>query len=159
MTSDDPVEDAPTRGAGAGTADRPAPSTRRRPWLASALTAAALVAVGLATARFGTGPLGDALGDALYAALVLVLVAFVLPHRSRPAQALVALAVCWVVELAQLTGGPAVAVTAWPPLRYLLGTTFVATDLLAYALGVSLAASGMVLASRLGGGTRRPALS
>lgn len=158
MTSDDAFDDAPARGMSAGTSPRPAPSIHLRPWLASAITAAALVAAGLAAARFGTGPLGDALGDALYAALMLVLVAFVLPHRSRPMQALVALAVCWTVELAQFTGGPSVAVRAWPPLRYLLGTTFVATDLLAYALGVSLAAGGMVLASRLGGGTRRPAL-
>lgn len=127
---------------------------RRRPWAATAVAGAAVVAAGLATARLGTGPVADALGDALYAVLVLLLVALARPGLSRVAQAAVALAVCWAVELAQLTGGPAAAVEAWPPARYLLGTTFAPADLLWYAVGVLSGWCGTVLASRWGGARR-----
>ena len=130
------------------------PEQGRRPWRATVLVGALVVAAGLGTARYGTGPVGDALGDALYAVLVLLLVALALPRRLRPTQAAVALALCWAVELAQATGGPAVAVAAFPPLRYLLGTTFVATDLLWYAVGVLLASCVTVLASRWSGARR-----
>lgn len=130
------------------------PGRGTRPWRTTAIVGGLVVAAGLATARYGTGPLGDALGDALYAVLVLLLVALALPRLSRPAQAGLALAVCWTVEAAQATGGPAAAVAAWPPLRYLLGTTFVATDLLWYAVGVLVASSVTVLASRWSGARR-----
>lgn len=130
------------------------PVRRGRPWRATALVGSVVVVAGLTTARNGTGPLGDALGDALYAVLVLLLVALALPRLSRPAQAGLAVAACWAVELAQATGGPAAAVAAWPPLRYLLGTTFVAADLLWYAVGVLVASSVTVLASRWSGARR-----
>lgn len=126
----------------------------RRPWRATALIGAVVVVAGLATARYGSGPVGDALGDALYAVLVLLLVALALPRLARPGQAAVAAGLCWAVELAQATGGPAAAVAAWPPLRYLLGTTFVATDLLWYAVGVLVASCLTVLASRWSGARR-----
>ncbi|MCG7284827.1 DUF2809 domain-containing protein [Cellulomonas sp. ACRRI] len=113
-----------------------------------------VVAAGLATARYGSGAVADALGDALYAALVLLLVVLAVPRWSRAAQAAAAVGLCWAVELAQLTGAPAAAADAWPPLRYLLGTTFVATDLLWYAVGVLLASSATVLASRVGDARR-----
>lgn len=129
-----------------------------RPWLATAVAGAVVVAAGLATARLGTGAAADALGDALYAALVLLLVALAVPRWSRAARAGTAVALCWAVELLQLTGVPAAASTAWPPLRYVLGTTFVATDLLWYAVGVLVASCGTVLASRVGG-VRRAAVS
>jgi len=122
-----------------------------RPRLGTLAAAVLVVAAGLATARLATGAAGDALGDALYAALVLLLVTLVLPGRSRGAQAGTAIALCWAVELAQLTGVPAAAAAAWPPLRYVLGTTFVATDLLWYAVGVLLASAATVLSSRRGG--------
>jgi hypothetical protein len=133
---------------------RDEPGRRGRPWRVVVPAAGLVVVAGLATARYGSGPVGDALGDALYAVLVLLLVALAVPRWSRAGQAGAALAACWAVELAQATGGPAVAVAAWPPLRYLLGTTFVATDLLWYALGVLLAWSVTVLASRWSGARR-----
>ncbi|WP_454050357.1 DUF2809 domain-containing protein [Cellulomonas sp. Marseille-Q8402] len=133
---------------------RSGPDRRRRPWRTALPAGALVVLAGLATARYGTGPLADALGDALYAVLVLLLVALALPRLARPAQTGTALAVCWVVEIAQVTGGPAAAAAAWPPLRYLLGTTFVATDLLWYAVGVLLASCVMVVASRWSGARR-----
>lgn len=132
----------------------PRPDQRRRPWRSVVPAGALVVAAGLAAARYGTGPLGDALGDALYAVLVLLLVVLALPRLARPAQAGLALGLCWAVEVAQATGAPAAAVAAWPPLRYLLGTTFVATDLLWYAVGVLLASCVMVLASRWSGARR-----
>ena len=143
---------------GVGRGDRRAGIGRRdrfgRPWLGTLAAAVLVVAAGLATARLATGAAGDALGDALYAALVLLLVTLVLPGRSRGAQAGTAIALCWAVELAQLTGVPAAAAAAWPPLRYVLGTTFVATDLLWYAVGVLLASAATVLSSRWGGARR-----
>jgi hypothetical protein len=125
-----------------------------RPWAATASVGALVVAAGLAAARYGSGTVADALGDALYAALVALLVGLALPRWSTPVRAGLAVGLCWAVELAQLTGVPAAAAGAWPPLRYLLGTTFVATDLLWYAVGVLLAACGTALASRVGGARR-----
>lgn len=125
-----------------------------RPWAATVVAAVVVVAAGLATARYGSGAAADALGDALYAVLVLLLVTLAVPRWSRPAQAGLAVALCWAVELSQLTGAPAAAAAVWPPLRYLLGTTFVATDLLWYAVGVLLASCGTLLASRVGGARR-----
>ena len=125
-----------------------------RPWAATAVAGALVVTAGLATARYGSGAAADALGDALYAALVLLLIALAVPRWSPAAQAGVAVGLCWAVELVQLTGAPAAAADAWPPLRYLLGTTFVATDLLWYAVGVLAASSVTVLASRVGGARR-----
>jgi hypothetical protein len=130
----------------------------RRPWRSTAVAGGLVVAAGLLTARWASGPVGDALGDALYAALVLLLVRCAGPRLRRPVQAAAALALCWAVEGAQATGAPAALVDAWPPLRYLLGTTFVATDLLWYAVGVLVASGVTVLASRGSGGTRRAAL-
>lgn len=125
---------------------------------AATLAVPPVVLAGLATARYGTGPLGDALGDALYAALVLLVLTLALPRLRVAARAGLAVGLCWAVELAQLTGAPASAVRAWPPLRYLLGTTFAWPDLLAYAAGAGVGAAVMVLASRWSGGPRRAAL-
>lgn len=119
---------------------RPAPPApeaappRRRTALAAAVVGT-LVA-GLLVSR-GTGLAADLAGGALYAVLVQLLVLLVAP-RTRPLVAgAVALGLCWVVELAQLTGLPATAVDAWAPLHYVLGSTFSAPDLPAYAAGVA----------------------
>ncbi|AEE47809.1 DUF2809 domain-containing protein [Cellulomonas fimi] len=110
---------------------------RRRPVVA--LVALVVVAAGLAVATLADGPLADPAGDALYAVLVYALLVLVAP-RTRPARAaLVAAAVCALVEVAQLTGGPAALVAAVPPARFVVGTTFVAADLVAYAVGASVA--------------------
>lgn len=129
-----------------------------RPWAGTAVAAVLVVAAGLATARYGSGAVADALGDALYAALVTLLVGLAVPPWPRSALVGLAVGLCWAVELAQLTGVPAAAADAWPPLRYLLGTTFVATDLLWYAVGVLVATWGTVLVSRVGD-ARRAAVS
>lgn len=80
----------------------------------------------------------DAAGDVLYAAMAALLVLLCVPRaRGLPAGA-VALGWCVLVELAQLTGGPAAAVEAVPLAHLVLGTTFAPGDLLAYAAGVAL---------------------
>jgi hypothetical protein len=110
------------------------------PRLPTALAAVLVVLAGLAVATAGSEPWADALGDALYAALVLLLLRLLLPRRRTVLLALVALLVCTAVEVAQVTGVPSAVVRAFPPARYVLGTTFVATDLLAYAVGVLVTA-------------------
>ncbi|NKY40310.1 DUF2809 domain-containing protein [Cellulomonas septica] len=104
------------------------------------LVATVVVAAGLLVATRASGPVADPAGDALYAALVYVLVLLVVPHVAPWRAGAVATAVCAVVELAQLTGGPAALVQAVPVSRFVVGTTFVPVDLLAYGLGAALAA-------------------
>jgi hypothetical protein len=104
--------------------------SRSRPALAAAL--GLVVGCGLLVAHAGL----DALGDVLYAVMASVLVLLCAP-RARPwVVASVSAAWCAVIEVAQATGEPAAIVDAAPFLRYALGTTFVWTDLLAYAAGV-----------------------
>lgn len=135
----------------------------------AALTAVVVVAAGLGVRGLASGPVSSATGDVLYAVLVYLLVVVLAP-RLRPVRVgAVALALCWAVEAAQLTGAPAALAEAWWPIRYVLGTSFVWTDLLLGALGVAAAcAADVVLARRrprgpvsAGGpdavpGTRRP---
>ena len=99
-----------------------------------------LVVLGL-LARFGlAGGVADFAGGLFYTALVYVLVAFFWP-RLRPALvAAAALAFSVAVELFQLTSVPADLGASFPPAKLVLGSSFVATDLLAYATGAALAA-------------------
>ena len=117
---------------------------RRRRRSRLALAALLVIAAGLAVRALGSGPGLDAIakpaGDALYAVLVVVLVAFVRPTARTWVVAAVAWAVCAAIELGQLTGVPAHLTEAWWPARLVLGTTFHAPDLVAYAIGVALAA-------------------
>lgn len=121
---------------------------RRRAALAAA--AVAVLVCGLVVSRAG-GTAADLAGGALYAALVQLLVLLVAPW-ARPAVAgAVALGACVGVELFQLTPVPALVGAAWPPAAYVLGSTFVATDLLAYVLGVALVTAHDVRATRPAG--------
>ena len=98
---------------------------------------------------------GDAAGGILYAALMYLLLAFVLPGARLWRLAGAAVVVCVLVELFQLTPYPSRWGAQWPPLRLVLGTTFNAWDLPAYAAGA--AGAGLVdrLVSRKLGGLRR----
>ncbi|MEN0128062.1 MAG: DUF2809 domain-containing protein [Brevundimonas sp.] len=91
-----------------------------------------VVAAGLLASRASF----DALGDVLYAAMACLVVLLVAPRTRRWVAGAVAGAWCFGVELAQLSPVPQELVDAVPVLRYLLGTTFAATDLLAYIAGV-----------------------
>ncbi|WP_309079720.1 DUF2809 domain-containing protein [Zhihengliuella sp.] len=114
------------------------PRTRRR--LALACAGVYVVPVGLASRFLLEGWTGDAVGGALYAALLYLLVALVRPDGNRPTVAAVAWALCCAVELLQLTPVPRDLAAVFPPAALVLGSTFVATDLLAYAAGALLAA-------------------
>jgi hypothetical protein len=103
-----------------------------------------VVVCGLAASRL-PGPLGDVAGGVLYAVLVALGVA--LAARRRAVVIGVAFGLCTTVELLQVTGLPAIWVEAVPPLRYVVGTTFYAPDLLAYAAGAVL---GAVMAGAVG---------
>ena len=81
----------------------------------------------------------NAVGDALYAVLVYVLVVGVAPAARSTRAGLVAFGICAAIELLQLTGVAAAIVDALPPAHYVLGTTFNAPDLAAYAVGVLVA--------------------
>ena len=127
-----------------GTAPASPPARRRA---TAALVAVVVVATGLGVRGLAGGPVASAAGDVLYAVLVYLLVVVLLP-RLRPLRVgAVALAVCWAVELAQTTGVPAALADAWWPVRYVLGTSFVWTDLLLGAVG-ALLACGVDLALR-----------
>lgn len=126
---------------------------RRR---ALTLVTGVVVVLGLLVSR-GTGLVADLAGGVLYAALVYLLCALVRPDAAPRRVGLVALVVCVAVELAQLTGGPTALVDLWGPLRYALGTTFAAPDLLAYAAGVVGAAALDTVVGRGQRGLRPPA--
>jgi hypothetical protein len=106
--------------------------------MTAGLVAVGLVVVGVAVSRLAR-PAADPVGDALYAAFVFALLVLVAPRATSATLAVSAFAVCAVVELAQLTGVPAAIVDAVPVARYALGTTFVAVDLVAYAVGAAAA--------------------
>lgn len=113
---------------------------RRRGWL---LVAAALtVTVGLATHFLGGDPLADFAGDALYAVLVYLVLAFVFPRTSVLVVGLITLGICTLIELFQLTGLPAVWAESLWPIRLVLGAGFDPLDLVAYAVGAALATGG-----------------
>ena len=116
----------------------PPTSARRRAALACAAALVLVLGLGVRLLLHGvwTGPAGDA----LYAVLVYLVVAFVLPRQRSLAVGGVAFAVCAAIELFQLTGLPVAWAQAFPLVRLVLGTTFVAGDLLLYALGCAAAA-------------------
>jgi len=113
----------------------PRPATSR---VTAGLVAVALVVVGVAVSRLDH-PLADPVGDALYAAFVFALLVVIAPRARSATLTIITFAFCAAVELAQLTGVPAAIVDAVPVARYALGTTFVAADLLAYAVGAGVA--------------------
>ncbi|MFC8597492.1 DUF2809 domain-containing protein [Isoptericola sp. NPDC057191] len=114
------------------------------PRTASALLALLVVLLGLGARLLLPAAVGGPVGDALYATLVVLLVALVRPRTKPAVAALVGLVLCGAVELAQATGVPAEIVARVPVARFVLGTTFVPTDLAWYAAGA--AAGGAVVA-------------
>jgi Protein of unknown function (DUF2809) len=106
------------------------------------LPALAVVAVvllaGLAV-RSGTGgAVAKYGGVALYGALVYAIVVCVAP-RLRPGVAGVsALALCWAIELAQLTPAPAALSARSRLARLVVGSTFNPPDLAWYAVGIAV---------------------
>lgn len=102
------------------------------------LLAGAAIALGLFSRKV---PLGfflwdKSLGDALYAVMVFAFVAFVRPNARPRSIGIVAFAICFGLELFQLTGIPK---TLPRILRTAIGDTFAWHDVLCYAAGAVLA--------------------
>ncbi|MCZ2262456.1 DUF2809 domain-containing protein [Isoptericola sp. QY 916] len=107
----------------------------RAPRPTTAVLAVAVVLAGLGGRALLPPAVGGPLGDALYATLVVLLVAFLAP-RTRPVVAgVVGLVVCAGIEAAWLTDVPAQVVARFPLTRYVLGAAFTPTDLAWYAAG------------------------
>ncbi|MEL7975230.1 M15 family metallopeptidase [Isoptericola sp. F-RaC21] len=112
----------------------------RAPRPTTAALAVLVVLAGLGGRALLPPAVGGPLGDALYATLVVLLVALLAP-RTRPLVAgVVGLVVCGAVEAAWLTDLPAQVVERFPAARYVLGTAFTPGDLAWYAAGAVLGA-------------------
>ncbi|WP_454698356.1 ribosomal maturation YjgA family protein [Arthrobacter humicola] len=99
------------------------------------------IALGLSIRTLSDAAWTGPAGDGLYAVLVYVLVAILIPSQPKALIAAAAVTACVMIELFQLTGipQPAELGKSWPPLRLVLGTTFGTADLLAYAGGAAFA--------------------
>lgn len=109
-----------------------------------AMLALATIALGLGVHLHGDafGPsTRDVIGDALWAAMIAWWVAALIPAASIRARGLVALLICFAVEVSQLYHTPALDALRRTTLGELtLGSGFDPRDLAAYALGVLAAA-------------------
>ncbi len=128
---------------------------RRR--VALLVVAVLVVVTGLAVHGLADGWVGGFTGDALYAVLMVVLVAVVAPRAPSAAVGAIGLAVCVAVELLQLTGVPARLSAVIPGVELVLGSTFQATDLLAYALGAAAVTLADLLVRKRAAGSSRGA--
>lgn len=80
------------------------------------------------------------LGDAIWAAMIYVMMAFVFANKLPKQIAVFSLLFCYAIELSQLYQAPwinAIRITTFGAL--VLGSGFLWSDLLAYALGVGMA--------------------
>jgi hypothetical protein len=106
--------------------------------------ACATIAAGLLVHLRGAalGPAArDVLGDALWALMIAAWAGVLAPRARCRARSLVAYAVCVGVEVSQLYHAPALdAARATPVGHLVLGSGFDPRDLVAYAMGVALAA-------------------
>jgi hypothetical protein len=107
-------------------------ASRRIALLVSAVLA---IAVGLLVHWGMPGAAGDFLADALYAALIYLIVSFVVPRAPVLIPFALAFGFCLALELFQLTGIPLAIGDAFSPARLVLGSTFVGRDILAYGVG------------------------
>jgi len=119
--------------------------TRRRRLLIAAVL---VIAAGLAVHLIGSGPAADFSGDALYAALIYLVIAVVFARAAPWVIGVSAIVVCGLIELFQLTGLPGVWAEAFWPVRLVLGVGFDGRDLIAYAVGAALATACDLIAGR-----------
>jgi hypothetical protein len=120
-------------------------SSPRAKWLA---LAALCLPLGLATRPLKRhfDALGSALGDALWALLVLALIGAALPKWPLARRVLLALGIAWLVELSQLWHTPWLDSLRHTKLGALaIGGSFSFGDLACYAVGITL---GALLARR-----------
>lgn len=126
---------------------------RSRAWLVAGMVLT--VGAGLASRKFpGLLPqaLGSYPGDALWAVLVFLLIAFIRPRMKSGRLAAITLAVSFLVEAAQLYQSPWInAIRATTPGHLVLGQGFDWLDLCAYSVGVA----GAFIVDQLAGRSRR----
>ncbi|MFN7146557.1 MAG: DUF2809 domain-containing protein [Myxococcota bacterium] len=115
-----------------------------------AVVCALTVAAGLASRAGGMPAWVHAyVGDALYAALIYGLAGVVAPGAAIGRRAGVALAICVAIELSQAWHPPWLdALRAHRAVALVLGRGFLASDLVAYTVGVAATAGGEALARR-----------
>jgi hypothetical protein len=99
---------------------------------------AAVLLIGLLTHFTVGGAVGDFAGGVLYATMLYLLVALLLPRVRAILLAAAAFAINAVVEFAQLTPIPATLADAFPPAALVLGSTFTVIDLVSAAAGAAL---------------------
>lgn len=106
-----------------------------------AVAVVCILTAGLAVHAFADGAVGGFAGDALYAALIAVIVAFAVPRASQWVAPVAALAFCWAIEVLQLTRLPHAIEEVAPGSYFVFGSTFQWIDLVAYAVGVAVVAA------------------
>lgn len=119
------------------------PDRRRRPrWLVAVLLAAT-IALGLLSRRYPLpGILAEYTGDALYATAAYWGFALLAAAARAPILAVIAFVACLLVECSQMLSWPWLQdLRATSVGRLLLGSGFKWPDLVAYAVGVSVAAT------------------
>jgi hypothetical protein len=120
----------------------PARHRRSRAWLA--LSIVVVIAAGLASRKFPSllpAFLGSYPGDALWALMVFLMLAFAKPATPTAPLAWAALAIAFLVEASQLYQAPWInAIRATTAGHLVLGTGFQWGDLCAYSIGVGLGA-------------------
>jgi hypothetical protein len=107
------------------------------PWrhrVALAIASLAVIALGLAVHTL-EGALAAFIADALYTVLVYLILRLVFVRAPLWMLAVAAFGFSAVVEVLQLSGLPERWGEAFPPVRLLLGASFSAADLVAYAVG------------------------
>lgn len=107
---------------------------RNRLW--GVLGAAVALAVAFAIRAVDDGDLRQYSGTALYASMIYCGVFVVRPRTTPVVAGAAAIAFCWVMEVAQLTGVPAELSKHSLLARYVFGVTFDPVDLAWYPVGV-----------------------
>jgi len=119
---------------GALDAPRPATSLKRALLLGAAIVT---IVIGLTVHWSVAAAWANPVTNALYTVLVALLVAFAAPRLPLWQVSVAAFGFSAVIEFFQATGVPAALAQQWAPASLVLGTTFVPTDFLSYALGAA----------------------
>lgn len=129
---------------------RPLACRLSRPWLAFSIIV--VIGLGLASRKFLSffpAVFGSHTGDALWALMIFLGIAFLKPRMDRPRLALAALAVAYLVEASQLYQDDWINDIRATTLGHLvLGTGFQWLDLLAYSVGIVVGYVGDWLTTR-----------
>lgn len=120
------------------------PQSQSRPRLLTAALLLAAIALGLASRRYAAAlphVIAAYAGDALWAAMVFWIAAFIQPRANTRTLAAIALSLSFAVELSQLYHAPWInEIRATPFGALALGHGFLWSDVVCYAAGVLAAA-------------------